>query len=141
MKKLCTILFFTFFLLILSSCGRDTSTLEKSIIGHWYNEKYNYHMYIDDKKITYITKDEKEIHDYTHLNSDDDKQLIELTINQESGIEDTWILAFTDSNKEEFVTASSMVDRILGSTDLEEEVLNNLGRHKIWKYVDDKVKP
>lgn len=98
-------------------------------------------MYIDDKKITYITKDEKEIHDYTHLNSDDDKQLIELTINQESGIEDTWILAFRDSNKEEFVTASSMVDRILGSTDLEEEVLNNLGRHKIWKYVDDKVKP
>lgn len=141
MKKFRAVLFSIFLLLILSSCGRDTSTLEKSIVGHWHNEKYDYHMYIDDKKITYITKDEKEIHDYIPLNSDEDKQLIELTINQESGMEDTWILAFTDSSKKEFVQASKMVDRILGSTGVEEEILDNLGRHQVWKYVDDKVKP
>lgn len=141
MKKFHAVLFSIFLLLILSSCGRDTSTLEKSIVGHWHNEKYDYHMYIDDKKITYITKDEKEIHDYTPLNSDEDKQLIELTINQESGMEDTWTLAFTDSSKKEFVQASKMVDRILGSTGVEEEILDNLGRHQVWKYIDDKVKP
>lgn len=160
MKKIIFLCLILLFIIILSACGgRDTSTLESSIIGHWVTQpdnEYNAvwkdtHFYISKDKIIQVENDgTKTEMKYKILSTNDKKNSITIKVIDPSGESMDNVLTFPSKKERnklvELINANGVEPYAEEDDDLTtiESKINSLGpltQNIPWKYVDDKQKP
>jgi hypothetical protein len=153
-KIVLPIIFFIFFIIILEGCGRDTSTVEKAIIGHWVEklDKGKAHYYISENQIIMLYKGEKTIMDYKILRSNEKKGFIEIDMINPDGDVYNEKLTFTNKNR----TKIKAISRFKSSSknyesygnefskeisELVSSYLSTVELKSTWTYVDDATEP
>ncbi|ATO38053.1 hypothetical protein GTID1_13205 [Geobacillus thermodenitrificans] len=155
MKKI--LILISIFIFILAGCGRDTSTVEKAIIGHWVSKSDNKksedtHYYIGENKIIMVDQGNKTTFDYRIVRSNEKKGWIEIKIITPEGGGHNKELTFTNKDRtkiKEKINIQSMdsTSEFLGNQDDKEAVdviktiLGDMKLEDEWTYVDDATEP
>gem|GEM_PF-3456822 len=159
-KKIIPLLFLILTTLLLTACsgGRDTSSVETSIIGHWVSESEDpkfedTHYYISKDKFTTVDQGTKTITDYKTSSANEKEKWIEIIVEgkQNSGSL-VRRLEFTNDEMTELVNPFKMSDVILSSDradskesqelfDFAENLLGDTEFTSTWKYIDDLTEP
>jgi hypothetical protein len=133
MKQLKTTLvglpIFICFILISGCGGHDTSTLSRSLIGHWVTESGKTHFYVDSSSLIMLDGDRRMDQDYTVLESNESENWIKIRVKTGYGGGHDKHLAFSSDRKS---INQTIEIEILGET------RSTSGK---WEYVDARTAP
>ena len=133
MKHLKTILIsmpFVICLILIAGCGgHDTSTLPKSLIGHWATESGKTHYYFDSSTLVMMDEGRRMDQGYTVLESNESENWMKIRVKTGYDMGHDKHLAFSPERKSINQTIET---EIFGET---------ISTSTKWEYVDAKITP
>jgi hypothetical protein len=141
-------------IVILSACseGRDISSVESAIIGHWISKSTNpkfedTHYYISKNQVTSLNGEgEKTVFDYVITTSSEKKGWIEIKLTSTSGGGHEKRIEFKNDERTKIFSTYD-IDDIFGDEELDKEVevikslKGNLTFDENWDYIDNLSRP
>ncbi|TKI53732.1 hypothetical protein FC756_22100 [Lysinibacillus mangiferihumi] len=160
MKKRTVLLFLVVTTILLTACseGRDISSVETAIFGHWVSESEDpelgdTHYYISGEKFIMVDGGTKSIMDYTVSSTNEEEKWIEIITEGKKGSGSlVRRLEFANDDMTKIVYPIKMSDVIVSSDradskdtqelfDFAENVLGETEIKSTWKYVDGLTEP
>jgi len=130
--------------MVLVGCGgRDVSTVEDSLIGHWVEQDNDEsHMYISSTELIYFSKgeEEKRLYEVIGVDEDEGEIGINIYIDGKEPLDLNDIVSFNDDKRMSMVMYSEALFGIYLSMGESKEAARNRAETK-YIYADDKGKP